>query len=210
MPRLKLLRASALLAALLFHAPGCATTTPPQETKTEQGAATSAEEDPEATTQTRLVAGEFVSKSRGVEDGLLLLYPRIIPSAETTAQRGPALALQARLGKLLADAYPERPLDVRPEGERVCIKTGCLAASVGVLIIVQDTQCVAVVSVTAPGVAEHALMPWAGTVSVALSVPFREPLESYVKIGDMVPCSQLADVTLDREERIREALEDIR
>lgn len=151
------------------------------------------EADP-AALKTRIVPGSFVSTSRGQTGGLLLLYPRIIPSASAGALSKAAHTAQESLRLLLAEAYPTTPLDVRPEGERVCIKTGCLATSVGILLVSAGSNCVAVISVTAPGIAEHRLFSWAGKVVMTPRVPFREFLESYVKVVDMVACDALGAI----------------
>ena len=152
------------------------------------------------------ILGPEVSHSRGVEGGLVLLWPRVVPKAETAAMRGPAKALQDRLKAMLEQHFPGRPMDVRPEPERVCPKTGCLGSSVGVLIGVKDGQCVAVVIVSPPGQSDQLLMPWAGLVTTKMQVPFREPPESGMQIAEMVPCDQLTTATLEREDRVKEAL----
>lgn len=153
-----------------------------------------------------LVLSPEISKSRGEPGGIVLLYPRIIPSSERERLRVPAKALQDRLHTMLKEAYPDRPIDVRPEPERVCMKTGCLAASVGVLIAVKDDNCVAVAIVSDPGKSPQRLMPWAGLVTTALQVPFREPPESSLTIHEFVECDALPEATLEREERVKEAL----
>lgn len=153
-----------------------------------------------------LVLGPEISKSRGEAGGIVLLYPRIIPSSARERLRGPAKALQDRLHAMLKEAYPDRPIDVRPEPERVCMRTGCLAPSVGVLIAAQDDNCVAVAIVSDPGKSPQRLMPWAGLVTTALQVPFREPPESHIQIREFVACDALPAATLDREERVKEAL----
>lgn len=151
--------------------------------------------------------GPEISHSRGVEGGLVLLWPRVVPMAQTAAMRGPAKALQDRLKAMLEQHFPGRPIDVRPEPERVCPKTGCLGTSVGVLIGVREGEsCVAIVIVSPPGRSDQLLMPWAGLVTTKLQVPFREPPESSMQIQEMVPCDQLTTATLEREERVKEAL----
>lgn len=155
----------------------------------------------------RVLLSPEISHSRGVDGGIVLLWPRVVPRANTVAMRLPAKALQDRLKRMLLEHFPDRPLDVRPEPERVCPKHGgCLATSVGLLIGVKDGQCVAVVIVSPAGESEQLLMPWAGRVTTKLTVPFREPPESSMRIHDMVPCDELPIATLEREERVRNAL----
>jgi len=153
-----------------------------------------------------LVLGPEISKSRGEPGGIVLLWPRIIPRTEAERLRGPARALQDRLRTMLQEAFPDRPIDVRPEGERACMKTGCIAASVGVLIAVQDDNCVAVTLVSEPGRSPQMLTPWAGRMTAALSVPFREPPESSVRIDEFVECDLLPEATLGREEVVKAAV----
>ena len=148
-----------------------------------------------------------ISHSKGVEGGLVLLWPRVVPKAETGAMRGPAKALQDRLKNMLSAHFPGRPIDVRPEPERVCPREGgCVATSVGVLIAVKDGGCVAVVIVSPPGMSDQLLMPWAGLMTTKLQVPFREPPESSMRLQEMVPCDTLPVATLEREDRVKDAL----
>jgi len=148
-----------------------------------------------------------ISHSKGVPGGIVLLWPRVVPKAETVAMRGPAKALQDRLKAMLREHFPGRPIDVRPEPERVCpMLGGCDASSVGVLIGVRDGGCVAVVIVSAPGESPQTLMPWAGLMTTKLQVPFREPPESNIQLQELVPCDKLAIATLEREDRVKEAL----
>jgi len=153
-----------------------------------------------------LVLSPEISRSRGEPGGIVLLWPRIIPRTEGERLRGPAKALQDRLKAMLEEAFPDRPIDVRPEGERVCMKTGCLAASVGVLIAVKDDNCVAVTLVSEPGRSPQKLTPWAGRVTTALSVPFREPPESSVRIDEFVECDLLPEATVEREQQVKDAV----
>jgi hypothetical protein len=148
-----------------------------------------------------------ISHSRGVDGGLVLLWPRVVPMANTVAMRGPAKALQDRLKAMLEEHFPGRPIDVRPEPERVCPRRGgCIGTSIGLLIGVLEGECVAVVIVSPPGESDQLLMPWAGLVTTQITVPFREPPESSMKIQELVPCDKLPVATLEREERVRQAL----
>lgn len=153
-----------------------------------------------------LVLSPEISRSRGEPNGIVLLYPRIIPSSERERLAGTARALQDRLHTMLKEAYPDRPIDVRPAPERVCMRTGCLAPSVGVLIAAQGDNCVAVAIVSDAGQSPQRLMPWAGLLTTALQVPFREPPESSLTIHEFVECDTLAEATLEREQRVKEAL----
>lgn len=181
--------------ALVVLAASCA----PRETTPDD----SADQTPD---ETRRYSAE-ISHSKGVPGGIVLLWPRIVPKAQTTAMRGPAKALQDRLKAMLEQHFPGRPIDVRPEPERVCPKLGgCDASSVGVLIGVRDGECVAVVIVSKPGMSEQVLMPWAGLMTTKMFVPFREPPESSIQLQEMVPCDKLTIATLEREDRVKDAL----
>jgi hypothetical protein len=65
---------------------------------------------------------------------------------------------------------------------------------------------VAVTLVSEPGRSPQKLMPWAGRLSAALSVPFREPPESSVRIDEFVECDLLSEATLEREEIVKAAV----
>jgi hypothetical protein len=153
-----------------------------------------------------LVFSPEISRSRGEPGGIVLLWPRVIPRSENERLRGVASALQVRLATMLGELFPGRSIDIRPEPERVCMKTGCKASSVGVLIAVRDEHCVAVAIASAPGLSEQQLMPWVGRVTTALRVPFREPPESSLKIHEFVACEDLVEIALEREDLVREAL----
>lgn len=153
--------------------------------------------------------GPRVSHSRGVEGGVVLLWPRVYPSEDTAALRPQAAALQARLLALARGSFPDRPVDVRPEPERVCPLEGCLGAAVGVLLVRVEGGCAAVLQVSAPGTSPARQMPWAGIMSVSLEVPFREPPESYVQVVDFVPCGDLVETSREREAHVVLALQDV-
>ncbi|MFO0749809.1 MAG: hypothetical protein U1F43_29675 [Myxococcota bacterium] len=151
-----------------------------------------------------------VSHSRGVDGGVVLLWPRVIPSAELERVRPMAAALQERLMGLVTQAYPGRPVDRRPEPERVCPPNGCAGIAVGVLLAVRGDSCYAVAVVSAPGRAPQQLTPWAGTVSAEAEIPFRAHPEEHVHTQDYVPCALLLDQARERDDRVRAALDAVR
>jgi hypothetical protein len=141
-----------------------------------------------------------ISRSVGAEGGVVLLWPRIVgPRAAGPQQesdvRALASRLQTRLGELVARAAPNRAVDVRPEPERVCPRSGCKATSVGVLLArAGGGGCAAVALVSAPGPSAARLVPWIGQIDVTSNmVPFRSPPESSVKVQDYVRCTKLLD-----------------
>lgn len=133
-----------------------------------------------------------ISRSTGVRGGVVVLWPRVIPRSERESSRAVARAIQAKLVALVGDAVPGRPVDVRPEPERVCPRQGCKAMSAGALLIRKENKCVVLGLVSRWGKAPFTMIPWIGKVTLAKEVvPFREPPESEVTIVDWVPCDQV-------------------
>jgi len=155
-----------------------------------------------------LVPGALVSHSRGEAGGIVLLWPRVFPSELTGEMRPQATALQARLRAFIERELPGRPLDIRPEPERVCPANGCLGTSIGVLLVRVKDGCAAVLQVGRPGRSPARQEVWAGVMSIALQVPFREPPESYVTVSDFVPCDALLATSKEREASVIEAIRD--
>ncbi len=152
-----------------------------------------------------------ISRSVGVEGGVVVLWPRIVlprgsglPDAHT---RDLGRALQKRVADLVRIAVPDKPLDVRPEPERVCPKAGCKAASVGVLFTRAGGGCAAIVTVSRPGTAPAKLLPWIGEVRLhAEQVGFREPPEKALGVRDYVRCSDLAGRGAEQRDAIVSAI----
>jgi hypothetical protein len=142
-----------------------------------------------------------ISRSVGVAGGLVVLWPRIVgPRDAVTSASEIARGLQARLAEVAKRAAPGRPIDVRPEPERVCPRAGCAATSVGVLLAVAGSGCAAVLMVSAAGQSPAELVPWGGVVQLQnTSVPFREPPEANVSVGDYVRCESLLQSLNDKD-----------
>lgn len=152
-----------------------------------------------------------VSRSRGESGGILLLWPRVIPSVRTQELRNEAQLLQAALGKVIGSAHPGRTVDARPEPERVCPAAGCKAAAVGVVLLVNATGCAAVVQTTQPGKGPATQTPWVGDVTLkAPTVAFRQPPESYVRVSDYVPCKTIGSYLAARQAQILTAIRALR
>jgi len=135
-----------------------------------------------------------VSSSAGEAGGAVVLWPRVIPASDAAGTRALAARLQQTLVAWTAEALPGAPLDVRPEPQRVCPRSGCLGLSVGVLLVHhEDRTCAVVAAVSPPGVSEQRLLPWAGQVALkdGESIAFRAPAESHVIIRDFLPCDGL-------------------
>lgn len=139
-----------------------------------------------------------ISRSVGVAGGVVILWPRIVltrqgPSKPDDATRELAKSLQARVADLVKSAVPGRSVDVRPEPERVCPRSGCTAATVGVLFAKAGDGCAAVALVSSPGKSPARLVPWLGAATLTRdSVPFREQAEEAVRVKDFSRCSELS------------------
>ena len=133
-----------------------------------------------------------ISRSVGEEGGVLVFWPRVIPRTQDAAMRETAAAIQSRLRAMAEQAAPGKPLDVRPEPERVCGKDGCLAMTVGAALVEVGGGCAVVGLVARPGTSPTKIVPWVGEVKLATNeVAFREPPESQVTIVDAMPCDEV-------------------
>jgi hypothetical protein len=140
---------AAWLALLLWALPlggGCDRPAP-------RGPQSGAEAEP-ATGATGVTTGDApeISRSVGVEGGILVLWPRVVgPRGSPKPTTDLARQLQSRLVAIAQRVAPGRPIDVRPEPERVCPRSGCAAMSLGVLLAVAGKGCVAVALVSDRG-----------------------------------------------------------
>jgi hypothetical protein len=149
-----------------------------------------------------------ISRSRGEKGGVVVLWPRIWPRDDKSPEvHEMATRLQQQLKAIAEKAAPGRPIDVRPEPERVCPRDGCNAATLGAILIHRDKACAAVAFVSGPGTSPGRLLPWAGGIKLASeTVPFREPPEEQVSVEDYASCAKLLDRVSDREKAITEYL----
>ncbi len=137
---------------------------------------------------------QTVSRSRGKPDGIVVLWPRVVPETSDESIQKLARSLQRRLASIAATVVPERRLiDVRPASERVCpAYRGCKAPSVGLVLGHQDGGCAVVALVSAPGESPQRLVPWAGDFNFEEgAVPFRSPPEDAITVTELVPCALL-------------------
>lgn len=141
-----------------------------------------------------------VSTSPGVAGGVTILWPRVIPRDIVDENRDLAAALQQQMRLLVEKHLPGRPIDFRPEPERVCPKTGCAGVSVGLLLSRQGQGCLVLALVSRPGVSPTRIVPWVGKVQLrADTVGFREWPESQITVADLTPCTSLL-TTMDAQE----------
>jgi hypothetical protein len=140
-----------------------------------------------------------VSRSRGPTDGVVVLWPRVMPLTLDAEVLAAAAAMQGRMDQTAQRASPLARRELRPDPERVCPKArGCRAASLTVLIGHEAGGCVAVAVIGRPGLEPLELVPLAGSVDLsATTVPFRAPPESVVTVREFVPCSGLVSAVDD-------------
>lgn len=143
-----------------------------------------------------------VSRSAGAEGGVVVLYPRVMGLPENEPE-----TLQAHMVELAQRVFPDRPIDVRPDPERVCPRTGCNGVSLGALLVVQNGQCATVGVVGGPGPTDLTLTRWSGMLIVRDRViPFREPPESHITLQEASPCDQLTEHLPVEDYAVEEAL----
>jgi hypothetical protein len=149
-----------------------------------------------------------ISRSVGVDGGVVIMWPRIIPRAERANTRALAASLRDHLRRMVEKNLPGRPIDMRPEPERVCPRAGCKAVSVGALIIRDGEGCLLVALVGRPGKYPLRLVPWVGKMRLKEEwVTFRETPESRVQIIDYAKCSQVMKQLSGRERYVLEAIQ---
>src|SRR5262249_26564909 len=78
-----------------------------------------------------------ISRSAGVSGGVVVLWPRVPRDSGATSEgnRKMAAGIQRRLTAIVQRALPGRSVDVRPEPERVCPRSGCTALAVGAVLL---------------------------------------------------------------------------
>lgn len=143
-----------------------------------------------------------VSRSAGEEGGVVVLFPRVMGLPGEEAQH-----LQQHMVALAQRVFPDRPMDVRPDPERVCPRSGCNGVSLGALLVTQNGNCVVLGVVGAPGPTDLTLRRWAGEITVRdETIPFRDPPESHVTVHDMAACGELDAALGEEDYAIEEAL----
>lgn len=211
-----------LLAACGGSAPSPTTpTTPPTpaeeprpDASSSTTTATTATTSTTTTTQTPVTVNSSpsimnapeITKSPGVEGGIVLLWPRV-PSASKDESRALAAAIQARLRVVVGRAHPGKPIDVRPEPERACGRQGCTAIAVGASLLRNGGGCAVVVTVAAPGNSPTTIIPWVGALTLKSStVPFREPPETVIAVNDFENCGAVEGALGTREGEVEAAI----
>ncbi len=141
--------------------------------------------------------GPEISRSRGKKDGVVVLWPRVVPATEDAAVTALAGQLQQKLAAMAGEAVDPGKVDARPPPERACSQVGCKGASVGLMLGQRNGGCAVVGIVSGPGVAPQQLVPLAGQMTLqGSSLPFRQAPEQVVTISEFVRCDQVLE-TLD-------------
>ena len=149
-----------------------------------------------------------VSRSAGTEGGVVILWPRVIPASHDFSDE--AALVQERLGQIARRERRTELVDVRPEPERVCPRSGCAAASVGAVLLHTETGCTVVVGVSLPGTSPARLVPWIGDVDLqATMVPFRGRPEEHIDVSDFVRCADLSAALAAEDGAIVEAIDEV-
>ena len=181
---------------ILLAACGGGSSTPssttPTPTQTELSTAQSSGDAPE------------ISRSTGVDGGIVILWPRVKDKALAPV----AAQIQQRLAEIAKRALPGRPVDIRPEPERVCPRTGCKAIAIGAGLLQNSSEACAVIAfVSQPGPSDQMLVPWVGDMQLKAPVAaFREPPESQVQVKDYAGCTTIVDGLAAREKDVEAAI----
>jgi hypothetical protein len=139
-----------------------------------------------------LAAGPEVSSSRGKSEGVVVLWPRVVPETTDPVINDLANKLQQRLQASALQRVPERRVDVRPSPERVCPRSGCRGTSLTLLLGHQGGGCALLGIVGPPGPATQRLVPLVGLFDMEDPyLPFREAPEGDVVITEFVPCAEV-------------------
>lgn len=138
-----------------------------------------------------------ISRATGEPGGIVVMWPRMIPKDDPEVH-DMAGKLQQKLKDLAKATFPDAPIDVRPEPERVCSKSGCDGVALGAVITKRERGCAVIVVVGARGPTPLEMAPWLGVIKIKAEPPFREPPENYITIQEYGDCGKLADALSGR------------
>jgi hypothetical protein len=148
-----------------------------------------------------------ISRSPGPVGGAIVLWPRVIPADITDLHRALVQEVQTHARVAVQQALRGRTVEVRPEPERACRRSGCDATSVSVVFTRHGDGCAAVAVIGPPGPVEVRLVAWAGTIELQTEqVPFREPPEGHIRVRDLVPCGDLIARMRDNDAAVQAAI----
>lgn len=133
-----------------------------------------------------------ISRSGGQKGGIVILWPRVIPRSDVPQDRADAAFIQQQLQATAERILPGRPVDRRPEPERVCPRAGCDGISIGAVFLHEERGCAVVATIARPGASPSKLVTMSGALSLtALESPFRTPPETYVVVHDFDRCTEI-------------------
>lgn len=135
-----------------------------------------------------------ISTSVGPKEGVIVLWPRVIPATDDPGVLALAEKVQQRASELAARTFSGVERDVRPRPERVCPQAGCKATSFGSVLMHHGDGCAVAAWVAAPGRSPARPVPWSpGVVAKVATVKFREPVEGALTITDFQRCEDVLD-----------------
>jgi len=121
---------------------------------------------------------------------VIVFWPRVVSprgAPADSALHELAGKLQQSLVTTVEKGLPGAHVEVRPEPERVCPRSGCAAMTVGAVLTRSRSGCAAVALVTSAGASPSRIVPWAGRIRLRRqTAEFREPPEQYVAVTDYV------------------------
>lgn len=136
--------------------------------------------------------GTEVSHARGKKDGVVVLWPRVVPETTDPLVNQVASSVQQAVATTVSALVPAERTSVRPSPERVCPRDGCRAVSVTVMVGHQAGGCAAVALIGPPGPEAQRLVPLAGAIDLAgAGVPYRDRPEDHLVVREFVPCAEL-------------------
>jgi hypothetical protein len=119
---------------------------------------------------------------------VVVLWPRI-PGSKDPDSRQIAARIQKRLATIVQRALPGWPVDVRPEPERVCRRSGCAGLAVGAVLSKEGNGCAVTATVSAAGASPARLVAWSGGITLRNQMaPFRQPAEMEISVTDYGSC----------------------
>jgi hypothetical protein len=133
-----------------------------------------------------------VTRVVGTPDGLVVLYPHVLPPSEDAEVVELASAMQRELIQVAREGSPKRGRYVRPKPESTCPSYGCNAPSLGALLLHDDGACALIGVIGSAGIDPKYLVPWVGHITVKSDeIPFEASIREQVTVHGMVPCNQV-------------------
>jgi hypothetical protein len=133
-----------------------------------------------------------VSRSRGVNGGAVVLWPRVVPDDPSLDHL--AEVVQQKLLDATGQALPDVHIDVRPSPQRLCPPEGCKGVAVGALISHKEGGCAVVATIGAPHNGKVKLLAWGGDMKLkGDSILPESTAEKQVQVTDFAPCESIGE-----------------